>query len=259
MAEFREGRYEIASVISRSFETVISNFALFAGLSLILAGGPAFVLNLWQVSYSGNALAGQSEMGTMFSAGFWGPMFLTWLVSMVSGAVLQAALTRATVLHLSGEKPAFGPSLAVGLSMILPMIGIGIMVGLGVGLATLLLIVPGIILWLCWSVVVPAYVQEKIGVFDAFGRSLELTSGARWSIFLTALIVVIGLWLASMAVSLLTMAIAAIGSTVVTALFGSAIGALGSMVMVTVQSCIYVELRNVKEGVAPADLEAIFA
>jgi hypothetical protein len=54
-------------------------------------------------------------------------------------------------------------------------------------------------------------------------------------------------------------ALAATGSVLATALLGGAMSALGSMVMVTAQSSIYVELRNVKEGVAPADLEAIFA
>jgi hypothetical protein len=143
--------------------------------------------------------------------------------------------------------------------MILPLIGIGVLLFLGVGIATLFLIVPGIILWLCWSVVVPVYVQEKVGVLEAFGRSMSLTEGSRWRIFLTMLLVVVGLWLISIPVGMLTYAISASGSTIVLSVLSAAVSALGSMVMVAVQSCIYVELRNVKEGVAPADLEAIFA
>lgn len=259
MAEVGEGQYEIASVISRSIATIGSNFALFAGLALILAGIPAFALNAWQTSVNVNFATGQPDMGTILSPTYLGPIFAGWIVAVVTGAVLQAALTRATVLHLSGEKPTFAQCLSVGLAMILPMIGIGILLSLGVGLAMLLLIVPGIILWLCWSVVVPVYVQEKVGVFEAFGRSLDLTRGARWRIFLTMLLVVVGLWLLSIPAGILSVAVASSGSIIVTALVTSVISALGSMVMVTVQSCIYVELRNVKEGVAPADLEAIFA
>jgi hypothetical protein len=58
---------------------------------------------------------------------------------------------------------------------------------------------------------------------------------------------------------MLTIAIAALTSETAMIEPLAAISAVGSMVMVAVQSCIYVELRNVKEGVAPADLEAIFA
>lgn len=258
MAEIGEGQYEIASVISRSFETISSNLALFAGLALILSGVPAFVLNLWQTNAQ-LALNNGADVSTIFSAAYFGPLIAGALVGMVTGAVLQAALIRATVLHLSGEKPTFAQCLAVGISMILPLIGIGLLLFLGVGIATLFLIVPGIILWLCWSVVVPVYVQEKVGVLEAFGRSMSLTEGSRWRIFLTMLLVVVGLWLISIPVGMLTYAISASGSTIVLSVLSAAISALGSMVMVAVQSCIYVELRNVKEGVAPADLEAIFA
>lgn len=258
MAEFEEGRYEIASVISRSFETISSNFALFAGLALILSGVPALLLNLWQTSVQVN-LAGPAAVGTLFSAAYFGPLAAGWLVAMVTGAVLQAALTRATVMHLSGETPTFAQCLAVGISMILPLIGIGFLLSIGVGIAFLFLIVPGIILWLCWCVTVPVYVQEKVGVFEAFGRSMSLTEGSRWRIFLTMLLVVVGLWLISIPIGMLTIALTATGSLFVVGVFSAAISALGSMAMVAVQSCIYVELRSAKEGVAPADLEAIFA
>jgi hypothetical protein len=144
--------------------------------------------------------------------------------------------------------------------MILPMIGIGILLMFGVFLAMIFLIVPGVILWLCWSVTVPVYVQEKVGVFEAFGRSLELTRGWRWRIFLTMLVIMIALWLFSFPTGMLTTAAhAATGSIVATALISATLSALGNMVVVTAQASIYVELRNVKDGVGPADLEAIFA
>ena len=257
MAE-EEGRYEIASVISRSFETIGANFVLFAGLALILTGVPSFALDLWLTTTNGT-VAPTRDPNVMFSAAYMMPVIAGWLVSVVTGAILQAALTRATVMHLSGEKPGFAQCLAVGFAMILPMIAIGILVSIGVGLAMLLFIIPGIILWLCWSVVVPVYVQEKVGIFEAFGRSLFLTRGARWRIFLTLLLVCVGIWLLSIPAGMLMAGVAASGSVVATLLITSAIGALGSMVMVAVQSCIYVELRDVKEGIAPSDLEAIFA
>ena len=60
--------------------------------------------------------------------------------------VLQVALTRATIGDLTGDRPTFAACLGTGFSLLLPMIGLTILGGLGVGLAMLLLIVPGLML-----------------------------------------------------------------------------------------------------------------
>ncbi|WP_348640382.1 ATP-binding cassette domain-containing protein, partial [Mesorhizobium sp. M2D.F.Ca.ET.226.01.1.1] len=62
-------------------------------------------------------------------------------------------------------------------------------VGAGIGLV--LLIVPGIILWLGWSMAVPVLIQERLGVFGSMSRSRVLTKGNRWSLFGLFLILII--------------------------------------------------------------------
>ncbi len=257
-SEFGAARFEIGAVISRAFETIGSNIVLFCGLALVLAGIPQFALGFWQatnIGLSGNLVDGSYY----FSSAYWTPILIGILVSIVTNAILQAALTRATVLSLSGETPQFGQCLAVGISLILPMIAIGILTGLGLIVGFALLIVPGIILWLVWSVVTPAYVQEKIGIFEAFGRSAELTSGSRWRIFLTMVIVGLLIWVLSIPVSFLNAAMSATGNLFLAALVGAAVNALYSMLTVAVQASVYVELRQLKEGIAPSDLESIFS
>ncbi|MGH3005104.1 MAG: hypothetical protein ACRDOS_04260 [Gaiellaceae bacterium] len=59
----------------------------------------------------------------------------------------------------------------------------GILAALGVGLGLLLLIVPGLILWTWWLVIVPVIMLEGTGVTAAFGRSRELVRGHGWSVF----------------------------------------------------------------------------
>ncbi len=73
------------------------------------------------------------------------------------------------------------------------------------------------------------------------------------------LIVVVLLWVLSIPVGFLTAAMAMTGSIAVIALVSAAVSALSSMILVAMQASIYVELRQLKEGIAPADLEAIFA
>ncbi len=60
------------------------------------------------------------------------------------------------------------------------MIGVGI----GVGIGFVLLIVPGIILWLMWALTIPVAVLEDKGLRDATSRSAELTKGNRGRIFM---------------------------------------------------------------------------
>lgn len=265
MAYDGDGRYEISTVFSRTFDTIGANFPLFAGLSLVLSGLPALAVGVWQTSFSVQLdsmgpVDGTLNPNALFVPGMWLPIVVAGLVSLVSAIVLQAALTRATVQHLSGEKPDFVKCLTVGLSLFLPLLAISVLVGLGVGFAALLLVVPGIILWIMWVVTVPVYVQEKVGVFEAFSRSRDLTRGARWRIFLTMLIVVVALWVLAIPVGLMTAAAQSVSVTApFVTLLSAIVTALSSMVMTTVEASIYVELREVKEGVAPADLEAIFA
>jgi len=65
-----------------------------------------------------------------------------------------------------------------------PLLGLALLLTLGVVVGTILLIVPGVILAMAWSVSFPALVLEDRGVFAAFKRSADLTRGKRWSIFL---------------------------------------------------------------------------
>lgn len=78
---------------------------------------------------------------------------------------------------------------------ILPLIGFSILAGIGVAIGLVLIIVPGLILLTFWSVGAPAIVAERVGVFEAFGRSWNLVKGNAWSVF-GALVVVTLIWLA---------------------------------------------------------------
>jgi hypothetical protein len=78
---------------------------------------------------------------------------------------------------------------------ILPLIGFAILAVIGIGLGLVLIIIPGLILLTFWSVGAPAIVAERVGVFEAFGRSWNLVKGNAWSVF-GALAVVTLIWLA---------------------------------------------------------------
>ena len=85
--------------------------------------------------------------------------------------------------------------------------GVALAVGVCAGLAAILLVIPGIIVWCIYAVAIPVCVVERRGVSASLKRSSFLTRGNRWRIFgalavvLTAIIaiVVVGALLAALA------------------------------------------------------------
>ena len=55
----------------------------------------------------------------------------------------------------------------------------------------LLLVVPGLILLVVWSVAIPALVGEHRGIPSALRRSRDLTKGVRWQIFGLILFIIV--------------------------------------------------------------------
>src|SRR5215475_14367860 len=64
-------------------------------------------------------------------------------------------------------------------------------VGIAAGIGLFFLIVPGIYLWLMWSLAIPVTVLEGGGLNASVSRSKELTRGSRGRIFVIYLLVVV--------------------------------------------------------------------
>jgi hypothetical protein len=244
----RTGGFDMGRVIARTFGPIGRNFPLFFGLSLVLAGIPS-LLSSWSDLNEGDSTAG--ALGLIGS-----------LLSLVTTYILQAALVHAAVLDLRGQKARLTDVLSVGSTMFLPVLGLSILYGLAVGFGLLALIVPGLIMMTVWAVASPALVVERTGVFDAFSRSRNLTRDHRWSIF--GLLVIYGI--AFFLIMMLAVAIAGVFAGegdrryvilgVVIMMVGQT---LGSMVGAAGAAAIYIELRQIKEGVGGDELAAVFA
>ncbi|AZO08399.1 MULTISPECIES: hypothetical protein [unclassified Mesorhizobium] len=254
----RPGRFEIGRVFNSTFGVITRNLGLCIGLALLFSGLPTFLFQLWNEAHVANLASGDPNLAlndpnVVIRDSLFTLVFV--LVYFLMSLMLQSALVRATIEDLNGKKPEFGDSVQIALRCLLPTIGIGILVALGAGLASLALLVPGIILWLGWCVSVPVLVQERLGVFGSMSRSRALTKGNRWSLF--GLFVII---------TILAIVIQAVLGTVVY-LFGGIIGTVLSAVVSAVMSTImstatavtYVELRQVKEGTSIDELAEIFS
>jgi hypothetical protein len=189
------------------------------------------------------------------------------VVGLVTGALFQGSLSRIVVAYLNGGKASAGESLASAVPLILPLIGIGLLSAIGIGIGLVVLIVPGIFLWLVWSLAAPIEVIERKGVIGSLGRSFSLTEGRRWMILGVILVIAIvgGIFNAivlaiagaimgaaspGLALSMTGMLIAAVLSILLTSFTtvftGSAVATL------------YVGIRQSKEGATPQSLAAVF-
>ena len=168
----------------------------------------------------------------------------------------------AAVTDLNGRRATVADCLSVGLRAFLPLLGIGIMFYLAVFLGMVLLLVPGLMLLVAWSVAVPAYVVEQTSLTGSFRRSAELTRGNRWRIFGLMILYIVAIVIIEAVLGVFGNAsrIAAGGgigfmhALVILPLIGMA----NSMVGTAGGAVLYVQLRQIRDGVGAESLASIF-
>ncbi|RWN56785.1 hypothetical protein [Mesorhizobium sp.] len=253
----RPDKFRIGRVFNDSFAVISRNIGLYLGLALLFSGLPATVLRLWTEStLSGTALGDPTAVADP-SMMFWNSSvgIAAGLVSFILSLLLQSALVRATIEDLNGKRPSFGDCIQIAIRYLLPTLGIGLLVVLGAGLASLALLVPGIILWLGWSVAIPVLIQERLGVLGSMSRSRVLTKGSRWALFGLFLILMI----ITMVIQSVMAAIVLLLDGIVADVAATMLSTVVSMVLSVATAVSYVELRQVKEGTSVDELAEIFS
>jgi hypothetical protein len=246
MAELA-GKINISRVLNNSFGVITRHPVIYLGLSFLIIGIPNALLQTAQGNFTTGA-DGLNASASYSSQGF------GFIALMLLSILLQATLIVATLNDLGGKPLSLAECFTRALKKLLPLIGLGIIMALGIGFGMMLLIVPGIILYLMWVVATPVMMTEDRGIIDSLKRSAELTSGSKRMIFVLLLIFfalafVFGLLVAFVgSISTIFLAIVTLVSNTIT----------GSLQGAGVAS-IYVDLRTVKEGADTSALADIFA
>ncbi len=233
-----EQTFRVGEVISTSFSILFRNIVPFGVLSIIVlsptvlfalpGGGPTLGMSPWQV--------------------------IALVVTVVLSFAVTGALVYGTSRDLGGHKVGIGECFGRGLATLPPVLGVILLASLAIGIGILLLIVPGIFLYVMWWVAIPIAVIERPGVIASLKRSGELTEGKRWSVFgIAVVIIVINVALGAIG-GVIGMAGGYIVGTLVdlvvqafTAAFGSIVVAVG-----------YYRLRGEKEGVNVESIASVF-
>jgi hypothetical protein len=256
-------RFDIGRVITRAFSVIGSNFFSFFVMAAVLSlpilvfTFSAFFAGAAGVHYA-PPQPGPAAIGAIFAAAIIG-----FLIYLVFSSVLQAGITHGTIVTLNGGRASLASCFATGLRHALPLTAIIVLAFLGIMAGAILLIVPGIILALGWSVITPVRVAEHRGILNTLGRSLELTRGHRGAIFLVDIIVTV----ISLALTLTVQPLAGIGfgavpgaNIPVTYVVASGLmRAVTYMITATMVASVYYELRLIKEGIGPEQMAAVFS
>jgi hypothetical protein len=183
------------------------------------------------------------------------------LLSAISILLATAVCFKAVADAYLGVEPDWRRSLRFAVRRLGGLLGVAVLGGLLVALATIALVVPGIWLFVMYSVAVPALLLERIGAWSALRRSFRLVRGRWWP---TAGALLVGYLLIGIIGALVTGVIMVVPSLV--AEDNTLVGALGSVVGGTVGSVLttpysaavvtllYFDLRVRKEGL---DLQLI--
>ena len=250
---FPEPTMETGRVISRGFQVLGANILPFSAIALLLSGGTSFAAELLFLEQ------GLTDDDSLFVSGyFWGALCL----QIVTAAVVQAILVRSAVLSLGGRAADIGGSIVLTISLFPQIVGLTLATSLLILGGVILLIVPGVILYIKYLVVVPAMIVDRRGVGGSMRRSADLTSGVRGPIF--AVLIVLFLFTGGLEFalsSLLTGLIEADSANAAVAFagLGAFLDTITALLFAALTASVYVELRATKEGDTTDQLADVFS
>lgn len=238
---------DIGRVLNDGLGVLARNFGPFFLLALLLEGIPSALLAYSQLMVRLNPL-----FAVFGIVGF--------IACLVTVPIMQGALVFGSMGDLEGRPASMNDCLAAGSKHWLRLLGLDFLAGLGVAIGMILLIVPGVLLALRWSVAIPALVLEGRGIQESMGRSAVLTQNRRWSIFLLGLIFFGAMIVLQMVLTIIGFPFGSLHDhsafTVVTT---PLVNTCTSVVVYPMATVLFRELRGDKEGGNPTALGKVFA
>ncbi len=201
--------------------------------------------------FKGHSEANSIHSQTLSSAERVAALFLFSVVD--RGAALGRTLPRP-----DGTRCRLGSALAAALVLVVPNLCIVVLVDMGVGLTSILLVVPGGMLLCRWIVALPANIAERTGVLGALGRSRDLTDGHRWRVFAALMVLGVAAVVAPL-VTLFQDPQASLADKEAMAVIVVVVGAAVSMMGQVGLAALYLDLVDARRGTTPAEVADAFA
>ncbi len=247
-------KLDFGSVVQLTFGGLRQSFGrLLPLIGLLIVLPSAFTL-----------ISSQSQGGVMARGYVLSPLyFANLIVGQVGWIVFHAAGLQVLFGGMTGTPIDLRTCLRRSVGHILPLLAIFVLYFLAVWFGAILLVVPGVMLAVAFSMVAPARVLEGAGVLQAFGRSRSLTRGNRWRI--TGLLLIYMVSAIVLEVAIISAAgglsgtanlsrVGAIGLTIALQIFGLIFGLVG----LSGVCGLYVELSRMVGGMGSEDVAQVF-
>ena len=170
MTAVRTDDFRIGSVFSRAIGTFARHPL---GFSLVAAVSQ--VGSLWPYASGGRHLT----PGAISAIG---------IVAEAVSILTSAIISHASFQTMHGQPVRFGDSLGQAVQRFFPALGAMIILGVVSTIGFFLLVIPGIMVGVALSVILPVCVIEELGPTASAARSRRLTKGSRWKLFGTYLL-----------------------------------------------------------------------
>ena len=259
---FAESDFRVGTVFSRTWAVFSRNFLRFSVITAV-AGLPSLLF----------PAAAAADPANPFRNLGW--TLLALFLTIVLGTLSQAIVLYGAFQDMRGRPVSLSDCLNVGLGRFFPIVGLAISMGLAVMFASILLIIPGLILYMMWIVATPVCVVERLGPFASMGRSRALTKGHRWKIFGLFLLILIPALIIGSILGVIVVAIFGTnglgggftgGFLSVTTVLSTTMGHLFTLIWGAIWKAFYAilavvtyhDLRVAKEGVDTEQIAAVF-
>ena len=249
-------QFRVWSCLGRALSIFGENFVSFFALAILITAFP----EIYDQLFGGDSV--NPADFTSFSPGQWVLVVAQWLVEIILLNLLSAVIIFGTTQELRGRHAGIGECVRRGLSLIVPTFLAAIVVAIVTGLGFILFIVPGLICFMIFWLVIPVVVMERPGVFASLKRSAQLTKGVRWRLFGTILVP----FAVGSAIQIVVALFIGLGfvfaanqqEPLVGVIVYFLINALFSAFYAVVNAVAYYDIRQSKEGVEIDQIAAVF-
>ena len=188
---------------------------------------------------------------------------VTGIVNSILISVLAAVLSVRVVNRINGVRSPLLADARHALGRDSRFLIVSFIAGLAVILGLVVLVIPGLIIYTIYLVVIPVACLERRKVSDCFSRSMELTKGRRWRVFGVILVQL-----------LISIALVAAYTMFVTSVIGidlddqipwgwhlgfEALGCLLAGFQAVMVTVVYASLRQLKDGVDSHRIAEVFS